>query len=148
MPARCNRGFYCRSYCLFYKITTRCNLFCLFGLFLQLYMFRTQSASIIRSTFLQNLIVKINHINRISCISLVFYKISITRSNNRPIKVTLFWPRYESERVTGAGHYAWTSRRIEEAGKTTNTMAWQHQGSHRPAFGCFNPLAPEFPFKF
>jgi hypothetical protein len=39
------------------------------------------------------------------------------------IKVTLFWPCYESERVTGAGHYAWTSRRIQEAGKTTN-MIW------------------------
>jgi hypothetical protein len=44
-------------------------------------------------------------------------------SNIPPTKVTLFWPRYESERVTGAGHYAWTSRRIQEAGKTTNVVA-------------------------
>jgi hypothetical protein len=28
----------------------------------------------------------------------------ITRSNNPPIKATIFWPRYESGRVTGAGH--------------------------------------------
>jgi len=35
----------------FYKIPTRCNLFCLFGLFFQLYMFRTQSASIFRVFF-------------------------------------------------------------------------------------------------
>jgi hypothetical protein len=37
----------------------------------------------------------------------------ITRSNNPPIKVTLFWTHYESERDTGAGHYAWTSHRIQ-----------------------------------
>jgi len=30
-----------------------------------------------------------------------------TRSNNPAIKVTLFWPRYESETVIGKGHYAW-----------------------------------------
>ena len=47
----------------------------------------------------------------------------ITRSNNPPIKVTLFWPRYESGRITGGGHYARTSRRIQEAGKTTDAMA-------------------------
>jgi hypothetical protein len=47
----------------------------------------------------------------------------ITRSNNPPIKVTLFWPCYESERVTGAVHYAWTSHRIQEAGKTMNAVA-------------------------
>jgi hypothetical protein len=47
----------------------------------------------------------------------------ITRSNNPPIKVMLLWPHYESERDTGAGHYAWTSRRIQEAGKTMNVMA-------------------------
>ena len=35
----------------------------------------------------------------------------ITRSNNPPIKAMLFWPRYEGRRVTGAGHYAWTSHR-------------------------------------
>jgi len=29
-----------------------------------------------------------------------------TRSNNPLIKVTLFWPCYESERVIGMGHYA------------------------------------------
>jgi hypothetical protein len=54
----------------------------------------------------------------------------ITRSSNPPIKTTIFWPRYESGRVTGAGHYAWTSRRIQEAGKTTDAMAWQYQGGH------------------
>ena len=48
---------------------------------------------------------------------------TITRSNNPPIKLTVFWPLYDSERVTGAGHYAWTSRRIQEAGKTTDAMA-------------------------
>ena len=37
-------------------------------------------------------------------------------------KATLFWPRYESGRVTGAGHYACTSRRIQEAGKPR--MLW------------------------
>ena len=36
-----------------------------------------------------------------------------------PIKAMLFWPRYES----GAGHYACTSRRIQEAGKTMDAMA-------------------------
>jgi hypothetical protein len=36
----------------------------------------------------------------------------INRSNNPLIKATLFWSRYESGKVTGAGHYAWTSRRI------------------------------------
>ena len=47
----------------------------------------------------------------------------ITRRNNPPIKATLFWPRYESRRVTGAGHRAWTSRRIQEVVKTTDAMA-------------------------
>jgi len=47
----------------------------------------------------------------------------ITRSNNPTIKAMLFWPRYEGGRVTGTGHYAWTSRRIQEAGKTTDVMA-------------------------
>ena len=47
----------------------------------------------------------------------------ITRSNNPPIKVTLFWPRHESKRVTGTGHYAWTSCRIQETGKTTDALA-------------------------
>ena len=47
----------------------------------------------------------------------------ITRSNNPLIKAMLFWPHYGSGRVTGAGHYAWTSRRIQEAGKTTDAMA-------------------------
>jgi hypothetical protein len=61
----------------------------------------------------------------------------ITRSKNPPIKVTLFWPRYESERITGVEHYAWTSHRIQEAGKTTDATAWQYQGSHRPTVGCF-----------
>ena len=35
----------------------------------------------------------------------------ITRSSNSPIKATLFWPRHESGRVTGAGHDAWTRGR-------------------------------------
>jgi hypothetical protein len=35
----------------------------------------------------------------------------ITRSNNPPIKATIFWPHYESRSVTRAGHYAWTSHR-------------------------------------
>jgi hypothetical protein len=39
-----------------------------------------------------------------------------TRSNNPPIKVTLFWPHYERERVIGRGHYAWASWRTQEAG--------------------------------
>ena len=47
----------------------------------------------------------------------------ITGSNNPPIKAMLFWPHYESGRVTGVGHYAWTSRRIQEAGKTMDAMA-------------------------
>jgi len=47
----------------------------------------------------------------------------ITRSKNPLIKATIFWPRYESRRVTEEGHYAWTSRRIQEAGKTMDTMA-------------------------
>jgi hypothetical protein len=46
-----------------------------------------------------------------------------TISNNPSIKVTLFWPRYESERVIGTGHYAWASCRTQEAGKTTNALA-------------------------
>jgi len=37
--------------------------------------------------------------------------LKITRSNNPPIKATIFWPRYESGRVTGARHYAWTGGR-------------------------------------
>ena len=36
----------------------------------------------------------------------------ITRSNNPPIKVTLFWSRHDSKRVTGMEHYAWTGCRI------------------------------------
>jgi hypothetical protein len=54
----------------------------------------------------------------------------ITRSDNPPIKVTILWPRYESERVTGARHYAGTSCRIQEAWKTTNALAGRYQGSH------------------
>ena len=45
-----------------------------------------------------------------------------TRSNNPPIKITLFWPRYESERVIGTGHYARASRRTQEAGKTMDAL--------------------------
>ena len=47
----------------------------------------------------------------------------ITRNSNPPIKVTPFWPRYESEMVIGTGHYAWASCRTQEAGKTTNALA-------------------------
>jgi hypothetical protein len=47
----------------------------------------------------------------------------ITRSNNPLIKATIFWPRYESGRVAGVGHYAWTSRRIQDVGKTKDVMA-------------------------
>ena len=57
----------------------------------------------------------------------------ITWSDNPLIKV--FWPRHESKKVTGMGHYAWTSCRTKEAGKTTDAMAWQHQGSNRPMIG-------------
>jgi len=59
----------------------------------------------------------------------------ITWSDNPPIKVTLFWSRHESKKVTGTGHYAWTSWRTQEAGKTTDAMAWQNQGSYRPTIG-------------
>jgi hypothetical protein len=58
-----------------------------------------------------------------------------TRSNNPLIKVTLFWPRYESERVIGMGPYAWASCRTQEAGKTTDALAWQYQRSYQPTFG-------------
>jgi hypothetical protein len=61
----------------------------------------------------------------------------ITRSNNTLIKATIFWPRYESGKVTGAGYYAWTSRRIQEAGRTTDAMARQYQGGRWPTIGCF-----------
>ena len=47
----------------------------------------------------------------------------ITGSNNRLTKFTLFWSHHESKRVTGTGHYARTSCRIHEAGKTTDTLA-------------------------
>ena len=30
----------------------------------------------------------------------------ITRSNNSPTKAALLWPRHESKRVAGTGHYA------------------------------------------
>jgi hypothetical protein len=46
-----------------------------------------------------------------------------TGSKNPSIKVTLFWPCYESERVIGAGHYAWVRCRKQEAGKTTDVLA-------------------------
>jgi hypothetical protein len=47
----------------------------------------------------------------------------ITRSNNTPIKVTLLRARHESKRVTGMGHYAGTSSRIQEVGKTMDALA-------------------------
>jgi hypothetical protein len=59
----------------------------------------------------------------------------ITRSNNPPIKVALFWPRYGGERVTGAGQYDWASCRTQEAGKTMDALAVQYQGSYRPTIG-------------
>ena len=31
----------------------------------------------------------------------------------------------------------WTSRRIQETGKTTDAMAWQYQEGHWPMVGCF-----------
>jgi hypothetical protein len=34
---------------------------------------------------------------------------NITSNDNPPIKVTLFWSRYKSKKVTGTGYYAWTS---------------------------------------
>jgi hypothetical protein len=33
----------------------------------------------------------------------------ITCSDNPPTKVALVWSRHESKKVTGNGHYAWTS---------------------------------------
>jgi hypothetical protein len=47
----------------------------------------------------------------------------ITRIKNPPIKAKLFWASYDSKRITGTGHYAWTSCRIQEAGKTTDELA-------------------------
>jgi hypothetical protein len=47
----------------------------------------------------------------------------ITRSYNDPIKATLFRSCNESEMVTGTGHYAWTSRRTQEARETMVVMA-------------------------
>jgi hypothetical protein len=55
----------------------------------------------------------------------------ITRSNNPLIKA-LLRSHHESKRVTGMGHYDWTSCRIQEAGKTTDALACQHQGSYWP----------------
>jgi len=55
----------------------------------------------------------------------------INRSNNSPTKATLFWPRHESKRVTGAGYYARTICKVQEAGKTMDTLAGQYQGSYR-----------------
>jgi hypothetical protein len=62
---------------------------------------------------------------------------TITRSDNHLIKVTLFWSRNESKRVTGTGHYAWTSRRTQETWETAVALALRHQGSYRPMFGSF-----------
>jgi hypothetical protein len=46
----------------------------------------------------------------------------IRRSNNHPIKVTLFRSRNESKMVTGAEYYAWTNRRPQETGKPAVVM--------------------------
>jgi hypothetical protein len=54
----------------------------------------------------------------------------ITRSNNPPTKVTIFWPRDESEWVTGERYYAGTSCWAQEEGKTAETMARHYQGNH------------------
>jgi hypothetical protein len=48
----------------------------------------------------------------------------ITWSDNSLIKVMLFWSCHESKKVTGTGHYAWTSCRTKEPGKTMDVMAW------------------------
>jgi hypothetical protein len=56
----------------------------------------------------------------------------ITWSYNPSIKVTLFCSRHESKKATGTEYYAWTCWRTQEAGKTTDAIAWQHQGSNRP----------------
>ena len=48
----------------------------------------------------------------------------ITWSDNPPIKVTLFWSRHESKKVTGTGHYAWTSWRTQEKVTGTGHHAW------------------------
>jgi hypothetical protein len=61
--------------------------------------------------------------------------LKITWSDNPPTKITLLWSRHESKKVTGTGHYAWTNWRTQEAGKTTDAMAWQHEGSNRPTIG-------------
>ena len=47
----------------------------------------------------------------------------IARSNNRLIKATLFWSRYESKRISGKGHYAWTSCRTQEKRKAKDALA-------------------------
>jgi len=47
---------------------------------------------------------------------------NITRSDNPPNKVALFWSRHDSKRVTGI-YYAWTSCKIQEAGKTMDALA-------------------------
>jgi hypothetical protein len=47
----------------------------------------------------------------------------IARSNNPPIKAMSLRSCHESKRVTGTVHYAWTSCRIQEAGKTTFVLA-------------------------
>jgi len=61
----------------------------------------------------------------------------IPRRDNPSIKVTLFWSCYESKKVTRTGHYAWTSGRTQEAGKTTDALAGKSQGSYRPTIGSF-----------
>jgi len=61
----------------------------------------------------------------------------ITGSNNCLTKVALFWLLHESKRVTGTGHCAWTGCRIQEAGKTTDVLAWQYQGSYQTTIGSF-----------
>jgi hypothetical protein len=47
----------------------------------------------------------------------------ITRSDNPSTRVMLFWSCHESKKITGMGHYAWSSGRTQEAGKTMDALA-------------------------
>jgi hypothetical protein len=51
------------------------------------------------------------------------------------LKLRYFGHVMRAKKVTGTGHYAWTSCRTQAAGKTTDAMAWQHQGSYRTTIG-------------
>jgi hypothetical protein len=47
----------------------------------------------------------------------------IIRSDNPSTRVMLFWSRHESKKVTGMGHYAWSSGRTQEVRKTIDALA-------------------------